>query len=147
MHIWKRSKDKRLHGMAASGALTLGKEERISGKKPIDELFNGGDSRSMSAYPIRLVSRVYVRQGDMPQARMMVSVPKRLLKKAVERNRVKRQVREAYRSNKHIVLQALADQPEKAVDMAFIWLSNGLAESSKVNERMARLLRRISEKL
>lgn len=133
--------------MDTSADLTLGKKERICGKKPLDTLFNGEGSRSMSAYPLRMVYRVVARQDASPQARILVSVPKRLLKHAVDRNRVKRQVREAYRLNKHLVLGALASRPHDAVDMAFIWLGNGLFTSRKVSARVTNLLQRVSEKL
>ena len=75
---------------------------------------------------------------------MLVSVPKRYFKHAVDRNRVKRQVREAFRRNKSIITQNLTDDHE-AVAMAFVWLTNEKFPSSEVENRMVRLLTRISE--
>ena len=70
---------------------------------------------------------------------MLVSVPKRYFKRAVKRNRVKRQVREAYRQHKSI----LEGQP---VIMAFIWLDDKLYPSSLIEERVVNLMMRIKEK-
>ena len=73
---------------------TLRKSERTCSKIAIDNLFKGGHSRSLSAFPIRVVYLV----SDTPQqeqCQIMVSVPKKCFKRAVKRNRVKRQIREA----------------------------------------------------
>ena len=86
--------------MPASGPFTLGKEERINSRLLIEKLFGGGGSRAMSAFPIRMVY-MFGDDNSLPPAAMMVSVSKRRFKHAVDRNRVKRQIREAYRKNKH----------------------------------------------
>ena len=137
--------------MSASDALTLGKEERITSRKLIDMLFNGGQSHSMAAFPLRLVFLEKEREGACPPAQMLVSVPKRCFKRAVKRNRVKRQVREAYRRHKHILWDAIGENGGNAewnaVAMAFIWLDNKLYDSSTVEQRVKSLLERAAEKL
>lgn len=98
---------------------------------------------------MRVVYRIHDREGLEPQTTMLVSVPKRMFKRAVKRNRVKRQVREAFRHNKHIVLDALLknEKFDTAVDMAFIWLDDKLHDSGDVDDKVSGLLARISEKL
>lgn len=129
--------------MSAAERFTLSKEERICSKKLINELFTG-NGRSMTAFPLRVVFMKRTIVDDQPRAAMLVSVPKRYFKHAVDRNRVKRQVREAFRRNKSIITQNLADDHE-AVAMAFVWLTNEKYPSSEVENRMVRLLTRISE--
>lgn len=137
--------------MSASRPNSLGKEERISSMKLIDKLFQGGHSRSMTAFPLRLVYIKYVREGACPPAQMLVSVPKRCFKRAVKRNRVKRQVREAYRRHKHILWDVIGENGGSAewnaVAMAFIWLDDKLYDSSTVEQRVKSLLERAAEKL
>jgi len=134
--------------MSASGAFTLGKEERICSRKLIERLFRGGGSRAMSAFPIRMVYLVDDRQGgEELQAKMLVSVPKRCFKRAVKRNRVKRQVREAYRKNKHLLLDRMAGVQEKTVAVAFIWLDDKLYDTASVERQVQNLLTRLGEKL
>lgn len=82
------------------------------------------------------------RKEGEPNAQMMVSVPKRLLRHAVKRNRVKRQVREAYRHNKYIVH---LDKAEEKVIMAFIYLDKKLNDSNKVAASVKRLMERVNE--
>lgn len=129
--------------MSAAERFTLSKEERICSKKLINELFTG-NGRSMTAFPLRVVFMKLTIVDDQPRAAMLVSVPKRYFKHAVDRNRVKRQVREAFRRNKSIIIQNLTDDHE-AVAMAFVWLTNEKFPSSEVENRMVRLLTRISE--
>lgn len=131
--------------MSAAERFTLSKEERICSKKLINELFTG-NGRSMTAFPVRVVFMKRTIVDDQPRAAMLVSVPKRYFKHAVDRNRVKRQVREAFRRNKSIITQNLTDDHE-AVAMAFVWLTDEKFPSSEVENRMVRLLARISESL
>ena len=129
--------------MSAAERFTLSKEERRCSKKLINELFTG-NGRSMTAFPLRVVFMKRTIVDDQPRAAMLVSVPKRYFKHAVDRNRVKRQVRETFRRNKSIITQNLTDDHE-AVAMAFVWLTNEKFPSSEVENRMVRLLTRISE--
>lgn len=127
----------------------LPKQERISSRKTIDRLFGGGHSKSMSAFPLRMVYMVEpLDGGSMPQAQMMVSVPKRCFKRAVRRNRAKRQVREAYRHAKPKLLHYMAEQqPGQSVKMAFIWLDANEHDTALVAQRVESLLQRLQERL
>ena len=116
---------------------TLPKEERICSHKALEELF-GGNNKSILAYPIRAVFQKTEETG----IRIMVSVSKRFFKRAVKRNRIKRQIREAYRLNKHMLTPA-----NGGVNIAFLWNSNELHSTKKVMEKMQNLLNRINESL
>ena len=130
-----------------SSPKTFGKKEKLVGKKTIDALFSGGNSRSMSAYPLRVVFMRKERNETEEPAQVMVSVSKRHFKRAVKRNRVKRQIREAYRLNKHLLHEALEQKKDTAVAMAFIWQSDELAETALITEKMQSLLGRMAEKI
>lgn len=136
--------------MSAPEAHTLSKEERISSKLLIDKLFNGGGSHAMAAFPLRLVymqTETATGAADEPPVRILVSVPKRCFKRAVKRNRVKRQIREAYRKNKQLLTSRLAEGGNKGFLLAFIWLDTELHTSEKVERRVKQLLQRLSERL
>ena len=129
------------------------KQEKLISRKLIDILFAGGRSKSLSAYPLRLVFAVL--DGDdealevkgratkMADAQVLVSVPKKCFKHAVDRNRVKRQVREAYRRHKD--LYSLHEGRHLA--MAFIWLDRNHHSTDAVEEKVKNLLRRMNEKM
>lgn len=132
--------------MASTSHLTLGKNERLTGKLLVDSLFKGGGSRSMSFFPLRVVYAL-VDGGEVP-VKLLVSVPKRCFKRAVRRNRVKRQVREAFRKHKNVLHEKASLLPEgKTLAVAFIWLDNHLYDSHAVERRVDNLLVRIGEKL
>ncbi|SDG76978.1 ribonuclease P protein component [Winogradskyella thalassocola] len=73
------------------------KKDKLKSKKLIEQLFT--DGKAVTAYPLRLV---YLKTEfeDGSQLKTGVSVSKRLHKKAVSRNQIKRLLREAYRLNK-----------------------------------------------
>lgn len=120
---------------------TLRKPERLNRKKVIEKIFAGG-SRSFSVFPLRVVY-LSVEELEAP-ASILVSVSKRRFKRAVKRNRVKRQIREAYRMNKHELLRVL-EEKQCRLAIAFIYLSDQLVESSIIENRMKTALARIAE--
>lgn len=114
---------------------TLSKEERLCSRKALEKLFEGSN-KSMLNYPIRAVFQETEETG----IRIMVSVSKRFFKRAVKRNRIKRQLREAFRLNKHLLRPA-----NGGVNIAFLWNSNDLLPTAKVMEKMQILLNKVNE--
>lgn len=86
---------------------TLGKQERLKSKKLIEAIYEEGDS--VKVFPLRMVYMQKTHTSDFP-AQIGVSVPKRNFKLAVDRNRIKRLLREAYRKQKHIVYDNIDTQ-------------------------------------
>lgn len=130
----------------ATGTHTFGKEEHITSKQQVDRLFTKGGSRSLSAFPVRVVYRLYERpEQDRTCVQVLISVPKKHLKRAVARNRAKRQIREAYRLQKQLLAQAVAE--DQHLDLAFIWLSDEPVDSATIHHSVGNLLTRISERL
>ena len=124
-------------------ANTLHKVERLDKKKIIEKMFAGG-SRSFSVFPLHVV---YLPVEELEaDASILISVSKRRFKRAVKRNRVKRQIREAYRVNKHELLNILVERKCRLA-IAFIYLSDQLVESSIIEDRMRIALVRITEKM
>ena len=126
---------------------TLNNKERIKSRKQLETLFGGGKSRSMVAFPVRLVYMTNDCATDAPQLMMMVSVSKRHFKHAVKRNRVKRQIREAYRLNKHILAPASEKLEGKTLSMGFIWLSDELMPTERVEKSVVNLMQRLNERI
>lgn len=87
---------------------TFPKEEHLCSKRSIALLFSKGSSFNL--YPLRFV---YLTPQDMPpaQTQVLISVSKRYFKRATDRNRLKRQMREAYRLNKYLLTQNQEQAP------------------------------------
>ncbi|SDX64618.1 ribonuclease P protein component [Lutibacter oricola] len=79
-------------------SFTLGKEEKLKSKKLIEQLFIQG--KRVKLYPFQVIYSEIDHDGDFP-IKFAVSVPKRNVKMAVKRIRIKRVIREIYRLNKH----------------------------------------------
>ena len=82
---------------------TFPKEEHLCRKKLIDELF-GKQGSSFGVYPLRIVW-VASPAPTAAAPQVLISVSKRTFKRAVDRNRLKRLIREAYRLNKYRLLE------------------------------------------
>lgn len=121
---------------------TLCKPERLNRKKVMERMFAGG-ARSFSFFPLRVV---YVPAPELEApVSVLVSVSKRRFKRAVKRNRVKRQIREVYRLNKQILSDALPADGSLRLAVAFIYLADKLVETSLLEERMKGALARIAD--
>lgn len=124
---------------------TLCKEERLSSKIMIDKLFTSGN-KSFPAYPLRVVYKWIDADEAKAEASILISVPKKRFKHAVKRNLLKRQVREAYRKNKHILLDKLAAH-NKHVIVAFLYIDNKIYTAQQIEERVVKILHHMAESL
>ena len=122
---------------------TFTKAERITGKILVDRLFEGGGA-SFVAFPFRIVY-MPLPKGKAP-ASILVSIPKKRFHHAVDRNRIKRQVRESYRKQKYIVWQA-AEEQEISIAIAFICIAQQHYPSAVINKSIHKALRHIADQL
>jgi ribonuclease P protein component len=83
------------------------KIEKLKSKMIIEQLFSEGNS--VKVFPLRLIYMEAVFDKDI-QLKIGVSVSKNLFKKATERNRIKRLLREAYRLNKSLLFNNITTQ-------------------------------------
>jgi ribonuclease P protein component len=118
---------------------TFPKTERLHKKILLQELFDNGSSFYL--YPFKLIWHS-LEKDNGPQ--VMFSVPKRTFKKAVTRNHIKRQLREAYRLNKHCYFNIQRSEP---LMIAFIYVGKDLLEFKVINAKLEKALKRLSTEL
>jgi len=121
---------------------TFKKKERLSLQREIDGLFNHG--AAFISYPLRIV---YLKQKSLSgeMVSVLISVPKRKIKLAVNRNRLKRLIREAYRINK-ISLIKHCEEKESGFLIAFLFIGNELFGLKEIEEAMKKALVILKEK-
>lgn len=123
---------------------TFKKEERLKSRKIIGKLFQSGASFGM--YPLRLIwLRMNEVQGRYP-VKFSLSVPKRAFPKAVDRNRLKRLIRESWRLNKYWLYDRLEKEGEQYAFMV-IYTAKEPVELEKIEEAIRRMNRRFLKKI
>ena len=122
---------------------TLTKAERLRSRKIISPLFNEGNS--IVASPIRMVW-VQVENADKSPLQFAVSVPKKKFKRAVDRNRLKRQMREVVRKNKSEIKKLLQEK-NKPCAMMFVFTGKEKAEFKEIEEKIILILQRFVSKI
>ncbi|HET6244723.1 MAG: ribonuclease P protein component [Bacteroidetes bacterium] len=86
---------------------TFKKEERLCNRNQIKELFEKGNV--IKAYPLKMLWEKKDDNDTFP-VQILIAVPKRNIKKAVLRNKIKRRIREGYRKNKYRFQEAIINQ-------------------------------------
>ena len=127
-----------------AAAPTFRKRERMVSNLLIEALFDSGRSRSVSAFPLRAVYRTTERREGSAPVQVLISIPKKRFRHAVDRNRVKRQIREAYRHHKELLWQQIPD--DKMMLVGFVWLSDRHSPTAEVEKRIVSILQRIAVK-
>ena len=118
---------------------TYPKEEKLKSKKSIELLFSEG--KSVSKYPLRLVyAENTIEKEEL--IKFGVSVSKKYFKKAVDRNSLKRVLRECYRLNKHL----LVDSIQKPMSLMFFYQSKEVLSYHEINEKTILLFEKFIEK-
>jgi len=119
---------------------SFSKRERLCGIKAVSELFAGG--RTINMPPLRVVYRVISSDESLPPLRVLISVPKRNFKKAVDRNLIRRRIKEAWRKNK----QPLMMMPEKGkrLELALLWIDTEIRTYDDIEKCVIEVMGRLS---
>ena len=123
---------------------SFGRREKLKSRKAIDALFQKG--RSVVHFPIRVKYVVLPLTEEAETAQAGFTVSKKYFKRAVQRNRIKRLLREAYRLQKAPLLQLLADQKQSA-QLFFIYTDKSLPDYTTVFAAMAQCMHNLQQKI
>lgn len=120
---------------------TFKKQERLSSKVLLEQLFKEG--KSFAVFPFRVVYKVAELPSSSP-AQVAFSVPKRKFKRAVDRNRIKRLMRESYRLNKQLHYEHFRTSGKQCA-LLIMYLGKGDIEFAEAEQKIIRLLKRLTK--
>lgn len=119
--------------------LTLGKNERLKSRKLIEQLFSEGNKFSVTPFRI-----FYLYKEDRKMLLQFgVGVSSRNFKKAVDRNRIKRMTKEAYRLQK-LTLQNVLKEKNSELNLFVIYTGNEIPAYTEVYAKMNRVLEKLN---
>ena len=116
------------------------KREKLKSRKTLERLFAEG--RSLTKFPLRMIFLETTSPGQ-PPVQVAVTVPKRNFKRAVDRNRIKRLLRESYRQNKGLIFNNI----EGNFAFLFLYLGKELPTFKQVEQSMLTIFRQFNELL
>jgi ribonuclease P protein component len=120
---------------------TFRKGERLHGKKLIDRLFKEGGSFFIHPFKV-----VYLMDGvkEKYPVQVLVSVSKRNIRKATDRNKLKRLIREAYRLNKEELYRQLKDKDGQLI-IGLIYTGRTILSFTQIESKIILILQRLIE--
>ncbi|MBQ8542733.1 MAG: ribonuclease P protein component [Bacteroidaceae bacterium] len=118
-------------------------KEHLKSKSIIDALYTTG--ASVTSFPLRAVFMELPANSPHATANILISVAKRRFKHAVDRNLVKRRIREAYRLSKQPFTATLNEQNKK-IAVAIIYIDTKHCSTEILKKKMCKLLTSIIEK-
>ncbi|MDR1699439.1 MAG: ribonuclease P protein component [Prevotellaceae bacterium] len=121
---------------------TFNKKERLCGEVRINELF--GKGKAFTVFPFRVVFR-RKDKGETP-ASILISVPKKRIKRANGRNLIKRRIREAYRLNKHS-LYATLENRDFSLDFALLYIADERLDYAQIEPKIIEVIQRLNKRL
>lgn len=127
-----------------SKTYTFTKEERLCNKKLIDQLYHSGSS--FLCYPFK-VSWLNTTMPQSFPAQVLFSVSKKRYKKAVDRNLIKRRIREAYRLHKQEHLYSLLSDTRKSIVFSIGFVGKEIAPYDFIEKKVLKLLMQLSEQI
>ncbi|PKP42891.1 MAG: ribonuclease P protein component [Bacteroidetes bacterium HGW-Bacteroidetes-12] len=117
------------------------KKEKLKSIKDIEQLFKKG--KSIHQHPFRL-TYLEKKEKNGVSVNFGVSVPKKKIKLAVNRNLIKRRIREAYRLNNHLLKEAL-QKLDKELNVMVIYNSEQILSYSEIEGKIKVILCRLTE--
>lgn len=121
----------------------FGRKEKLKSRKEIEELFATG--KSFPVFPLRIIFR-FLPSGTGGSLKIGVSASKRYFKKAVDRNRIKRLLREAYRLQKQDLAGAVQEQNIEGF-VFFMYTGKTIATFQEIMEAMKKSLDQLQKNL
>ena len=121
------------------------KEERLCSKKFLTELFNNGSS--FLVYPFRAIWLRSPNQNQPFPIQVVISVPKKRFKSAVDRNLIKRRTKEIYRMGKEQELYPVLNTQQKKILLSLSYVGKEIHDFDYLQQKLHNLFKTLILKL
>ena len=121
---------------------SFSKKERLKNRIEIESLFSEGIR--FFEYPFNVIWKLYSNSDST--LKMAVSVPKKKIPNATDRNKIKRLVREAFRKNKTIIQQPLEAKNVK-LHLMLVYSQSSIISMSEIEDKISVTLQRLAEQI
>ena len=116
----------------------LYKYEKLCSRTAINNIFQGG--KSAICYPLRAAFSIV--DAEETPAQFLITIPKKKIRKAVNRVLLRRRVREAYRLNRNLLLPYLKEK-NISLKIAFVYLTDEISDYALIEAKMQALMLKI----
>lgn len=120
--------------------------ERLKNRRTIGRLFNRQGETAV-AYPLRLMWMPMDEPRSAAPVQFTLSVPKRSFKRAVDRNLLRRRIREAYRQQQPGIAADLAAAPHPQYALIALYTGREMLDYRQIERSMRRLLRKFADQI
>ena len=124
---------------------TFRKQDKLKSSLSIEKLYRA--NKFVLSYPLKCYYLFSEPAENQSNLRVAFTVPKKTFKKAVERNKLKRRMREAYRLNYRRIFEQFIIQNDKQLQLFMIYIGKEIADYGNIEKSMQTLLQKISEKI
>ena len=124
---------------------TIRKHDKLKSSQSIETLYRA--NQFVLSYPLKCYYSLSELKKDENAVLVAFTVPKRMFKYAVVRNRLKRRMREAYRLNYKKILESLFTQNQKQLQLLFIFIGKEITDYGSIEKSMQVQLSKINEKI
>ncbi len=120
---------------------SFNKREKLSSTKATEFLFNNGNS--FTEFPFRIIHSLYEIESEYP-VQVLITVPKKRFNKAVDRNRIKRQISAAYRLSKSELYKNIS-KLNQTLTIAIVYTSSKQESYDKICSKIILSLQRLAK--
>lgn len=124
-------------------AFSYSKAEKLKSRKQLEAIFREG--KSLNAFPVKVFYQLH-QQTEQPAVKAGVGVSSRNFKKAVQRNRIKRFLRECYRKEKE-ALHTLLQEHKYQLTVFFLYVDREMPQHLQLQEKMPQVLQKLMKQL